>query len=33
MGEAAFDYQFGTLDNSGNELGDVYTNLWFVLVL
>ncbi|KAF9024023.1 cytochrome P450 [Hymenopellis radicata] len=29
IGEAAFDYQFGALDNSCNELVDMYTNLFF----
>ncbi|KAF9478118.1 cytochrome P450 [Pholiota conissans] len=27
MGVAAFDYQFGTLDNDDNELGNAYANL------
>ncbi|KAF8869331.1 cytochrome P450 [Mucidula mucida] len=29
IGEAAFDYQFGALDDSCNELVDMYTNLFF----
>ncbi|KAF8878342.1 cytochrome P450 [Mucidula mucida] len=29
IGEAAFDYQFGALDNTGNALADMYTNLFF----
>ncbi|KAF8902467.1 cytochrome P450 [Mucidula mucida] len=29
IGEAAFDYHFGALDNTGNALADMYTNLFF----
>ena len=29
---AAFDYQFGTLDNAEDELGNAYANLWLVFM-
>lgn len=29
---AAFDYHFGTLDNTNDELGNAYANLWSVLM-